>query len=215
MKNKTDITIILDRSGSMESVKSDTIGGFNSFLGEQQKIEGEAVLTLVQFDDQYEVVYLDKEIARADKLSTETFVPRGMTALYDAIGRTINETGKRLADLPEAERPDKVLMVIMTDGEENSSQEFRSETIGQMIREQRDKYNWQFMFIGANQDAILNAHEIGIPMQAALTYTANAKGTQAAFGSVAKRVANYRLMNDAAALQFDDEDREKQKKAGN
>ncbi len=214
MKNKTDITIILDRSGSMESVKSDTIGGFNSFLGEQQKVEGEAALSLIQFDDQYEVVYLDRDIKSADKLTVETFVPRGMTALYDAIGRTIGAVGERLSGLPETNRPDKVLIVILTDGEENSSQEFRAATIGEMIKHQRDVYKWEFMFIGANQDAVLSASEIGIPVQAALTYAANAEGTQAAFGSVAQRVADYRMMNQASALHFDDEDRKKQKDAG-
>lgn len=213
MKNKTDITIILDRSGSMQSVKTDTIGGFNSFLEEQQKVAGEAALSLVQFDDQYEVVYIDKDINSADKLTDATFQPRGMTALYDAIGQTINAVGQRLANLPEQERPNKVLLVIMTDGFENSSREFNAARIGEMINHQRSLYRWEFMFIGANQDAVLSAQEIGIPAAAALTYMPNAAGTEAAFGSVAKRVAMYRVSNDAAALQFDDEDREKQKKA--
>lgn len=105
MKNKTDITIILDRSGSMGSVKDDTIGGFNNFLEEQRRVEGEASLSLVQFDDQYEVVYMDKDINSADKLTEATFQPRGMTALFDAVGRTINSTGQRLAGLSEQERP--------------------------------------------------------------------------------------------------------------
>jgi hypothetical protein len=214
MKNKADITIILDRSGSMESVRSDTIGGFNHFLETQQKADGEAVLSLVQFDDQYEIVYLDKNIKSADKLSDATFQPRGMTALYDAIGRTINSVGQRLAALPETERPDKVLFVIMTDGFENSSREFQAAKIGEMINHQRDNYKWEFMFIGANQDAVLSAQEIGIPAQAALTYAANSAGTQAAFGSAAEKVFAYRQSSMPMALHFDDEDREKQKKAG-
>src|SRR5690349_20776387 len=177
MKNKTDITIILDRSGSMESVKSDTIGGFNSFLSEQQKIDGEASLSLVQFDDQYEVVYEDKDIRDAAKLTEATFQPRGSTALLDAIGRTVNAVGGRLAALPEAERPDKVLMVIMTDGFENASHEFSAAQVSKMINHQREVYSWEFMFIGANQDAVLSANEIGIPAHAALTYAANSEGT--------------------------------------
>lgn len=213
MKDKTDITIILDRSGSMQSVKTDTIGGFNSFLDAQQKVSGEAALSLVQFDDQYETVYLDRDINSADQLTEATFQPRGMTALYDAIGRTVNAVGQRLANLPESERPNKVLLVIMTDGFENSSQEFNAARISEMINHQRNAYKWEFMFIGANQDAVLSAREIGIPTQAALTYTANAAGTVAAFGSVAEKVAMYRQSNDAAALQFDDKDREKQEKA--
>jgi hypothetical protein len=214
MKNKTDITIILDRSGSMESVKSDTIGGFNSFLSEQQNVEGEAALSLVQFDDQYEVVYEDKDIHAADRLTEATFQPRGMTALLDAVGRTINAVGRRLAALPEAERPDKVLLVIMTDGFENASREFSAEKVSEMINHQRDVYRWEFMFIGANQDAILSAGAIGIPAQAALTYAANSEGTEIAFSMVASKIKNYRMSENAAELQFNDDDRERQKKAG-
>ena len=214
MKNKTDITIILDRSGSMNSVKDDTIGGFNSFLGEQQKVEGEAVLSLVQFDDQYEVVYVDKDINSAAKLTDETFQPRGMTALFDAVGRTINAVGQRLANLSEDERPDKVLFVIMTDGFENASQEFKAAKISEMITHQRNVYKWEFMFIGANQDAVLSAQEIGIPAFAALTYAANEVGTRAAYSMMAKKVAGYRESNNAECLQFDDADREIQNKAG-
>lgn len=214
MKNKTDITIILDRSGSMESVKQDTIGGFNSFLSEQQKVEGEAALSLVQFDVQYDVVYEDKDINSADRLTERTFQPRGSTALFDAIGRTVNSVGQRLAALPEAERPDKVLLVIMTDGFENASREFTAAKISEMIGHQRNVYKWEFMFIGANQDAVLSAQEIGIPAAASLTYAANEEGTQIAYSMIASKVRNYRVSNDAEALNFDDEDRERQKKAG-
>jgi hypothetical protein len=214
MKDKTDITIILDRSGSMSSVKDDTIGGFNNFLSEQQKVEGEASLSLVQFDDQYEVLYLDKDIQAAARLTEETFQPRGMTALYDAVGRTVNATGQRLAALPETERPDRVLLVIMTDGFENASREFSGAQIGEMIRHQQDVYSWQFMFIGANQDAVLSAREIGIQEGAALTYAANSDGTQIAYSMIASKVRNFRVSKDAEALRFNEEDRERQRKAG-
>lgn len=214
MKNKTDITIILDRSGSMESVKQDTIGGFNSFLSEQQEVAGEASLSLVQFDDQYEVVYEDRDINSADRLTERTFQPRGSTALFDAIGRTVNAVGSRLAALPEAERPDKVLLVIMTDGFENASREFTAAKISEMIGHQRSVYKWEFMFIGANQDAVLSAREIGIPAAASLTYAANEEGTQIAYSMIASKVRNYRVSNDAGALNFNEEDRERQKKAG-
>ncbi|HMS40709.1 MAG TPA: vWA domain-containing protein [Pyrinomonadaceae bacterium] len=214
MKNKTDITIILDRSGSMASVKDDTIGGFNNFLSEQQKIEGEAVLSLVQFDDQYETVYLDKDIRSADKLTDATFQPRGMTALFDAVGRTIISVGQRFAALSEAERPDKILLVIMTDGFENSSREFNAAKVGEMIKHQRDVYNWQFMFIGANQDAVLSAEAINIPAAAALTYAANVEGTRAAYNMMAKKVGNYRISNNVQSLEIEESDREEQRKAG-
>jgi hypothetical protein len=214
MKNKTDITIILDRSGSMESVKQDTIGGFNSFLSEQQKVAGEASLSLVQFDDQYEVVYEDKDINAANRLTEATFQPRGSTALFDAVGRTINSIGRRLAALSEEERPDKVLLVIMTDGFENASQEFTAAKISEMINHQHSVYSWEFMFIGANQDAVLSAREIGIPAAASLTYAANSEGMQAAYSMVAEKISNYRLSSNKEALEFNEEDRERQRKAG-
>ena len=214
MKNKTDITIILDRSGSMESVKHDTIGGFNNFLSEQQRVEGEASLSLVQFDDQYEVVYEDRDLHAAAPLTERTFQPRGSTALLDAVGRTINSVGARLAALPEAERPDKVLMVVMTDGFENASREFTAARLSEMINHQRNVYSWEFMFIGANQDAVLSARELGIPAAAALTYAANSEGTEIAFSLAASKIANYRLSNEKEALEFNEEDRERQRKAG-
>ena len=214
MKNKTDITIILDRSGSMNSVKSDTIGGFNSFLSEQQNVDGEASLSLIQFDDQYEVGYLDKDIKSADNLTDATFQPRGSTALFDAVGRTINSVGQRLASLPEEERPNKILLVVMTDGFENASREFNAVKISEMINHQRNVYKWEFMFIGANQDAVMSAQEIGIPAAASLTYAANTEGTRAAYSMMASKIKNYRVSDDAAALKFNEEDREQQKKAG-
>jgi hypothetical protein len=214
MKNKTDITIILDRSGSMQSVKDDTIGGFNNFLSEQRRVEGEASLSLVQFDDQYEVVYEDKDIHTANPLTEATFQPRGSTALFDAVGRTVNSVGLRLAALAEEKRPDKVLLVIMTDGFENASREFTAAKISEMINHQHDVYKWEFMFIGANQDAVLSAREIGIPAFAALTYAANEEGTQIAFSLAASKIKNYRVSRDSDALKFNEEDRDKQRKAG-
>ena len=137
-----------------------------------------------------------------------------MTVLLDAVGRTINSVGQRLSSLPEQERPDKVLLVVMTDGFENASREFSAAKISEMINHQRDVYKWEFMFIGANQDAVLSAKEIGIPANAALTYAANEEGTRAAYNMMADKVKNYRVSSSAEALRFNDEDREQQKKAG-
>jgi hypothetical protein len=124
MKDETDVTVILDRSGSMEAIQSDVIGGFNRFLRDQQHESGECRLTLVQFDDQYDVVYTARSIADAPRLMDHTFQPRGSTALLDAIGRTIDATGARLAALSESNRPDRVMLVIVTDGLENASTEY-------------------------------------------------------------------------------------------
>lgn len=189
-----------------------TIGEID-MLGEQKAVEGEAALSLVQFDDQYETVYSDKDINSAAELTEATFQPRGMTALYDAVGRTINAVGQKLANLPENERPDQVIFVILTDGFENASREFSAIKLSEMICHQRKKYNWEFIFIGANQDAILSAREIGINADAALTYAANEKGTRAAFSSVAKNVARYRVSKLSAELNFSDDDRKLQEDA--
>ena len=212
-KNYTDISIVLDRSGSMDSVKSDTIGGFNSFLKGQKEVPGEATISLVQFDDIYEVVYEGKRLRDAPLLTERTFVPRGTTALLDAIGRTINGTGKRLSAMTEAERPEKVIFVILTDGYENASREFKVEQINDMIRHQRDVYAWEFVFIGANQDAITSASQMGIQAANALTFAANTVGTQQAFSSLTQNIAAYRT-NQKLDMSFSQEDREKQKNAG-
>jgi hypothetical protein len=210
--NYTDISIVLDRSGSMQSIRRDTIGGFNAFLQEQRAVPGAAAITLVQFDDQYEPVYQAMRLSDAPELTEETFVPRGSTALLDAIGRTINETGRRLAALPEPERPGKVVFVILTDGEENASREFDIQRINELIRQQREVYKWQFVFLGANQDAIASASRIGIQAGHALTYAANQAGAPAAMAAVSRNLASYRL-EEAADLAFSEADREEQAEA--
>ena len=212
MKNQTDVTIILDRSGSMNSVKEDTIGGFNNFLKEQQASTNDDVVSLIQFDDQYEAVYRHKPKAEAALLTGESYQPRGGTALLDAIGRTITDVGNRLGALTESERPVRVAIIIITDGQENSSREFKLEKINEMIAHQRDKYKWEFVFIGANQDAIATATSMHIPVANALTYAANSIGTQAAFASVS---ASYRCYSGATQLHtsFNKADREKQEEA--
>jgi hypothetical protein len=192
----TDITIILDRSGSMASVAHDTIGGFNRFVEDQKGGHGEAALTLVQFDNQYEVVYAGTPIADVPVMTGETFVPRGSTALLDAIGRTIDDTGRRLASLPEAQRPETVIIVIITDGYENASRRYTSHRVGEMIAHQSDIYSWQFVFLGANQDAIATAASMGVDAGSALTYAATPIGTENAFAAVSSRTRVKRVMKD-------------------
>lgn len=207
----TDISVVLDRSGSMASVATDTIGGFNTFLAEQKKQPGTAKLTLAQFDDVYEIVHDGKAIADVPNLTAQTFVPRGSTALLDAIGNTINRAGARLSAMSEADRPGKVIVVILTDGQENASHEFSKHKINDMIALQRDTYKWDFVFIGANQDAIATAADIGIRQDSALSYAANAAGTQHAFKSAARYTTSLRATGQAA---FTAEDRSEQTKAG-
>jgi Mg-chelatase subunit ChlD len=167
-KDFTDIMLVVDRSGSMEAIRQDAMGGVNRFILDQAEKPGEAVLTLVQFDTEYEFVHRAKPIKGVPEY---VLTPRGGTALLDAVGRAINETGERLAAMPEANRPGLVVFVVMTDGEENSSREFRKSQIKEKISHQQDKYGWQFVFLGANQDAFAEAGAMGMQAQAAANFT--------------------------------------------
>ena len=186
--NFTEIIIVLDRSGSMEMVRDDTIGGFNAFIEDQKKAVGEAKITLVQFDDQYLVVYGGQPIQDVPKLTLETFVPRGMTALLDAVGKTINIVGDRLANTTEDQRPSLVLFVIITDGHENASKEFKLSQIKDKIKHQTEKYNWEFVFLGADQDAF-QAGAMGVSAGNTFNYSSDATiGTYAAFSATVSDV---------------------------
>jgi hypothetical protein len=211
----TDISFVLDRSGSMESVKGPTVAAFNQFLASQREAPGHARMTLVQFDDQYEIVYRGIPLAETVELTMQTFTPRGSTALLDAIGRTIIDSGARFASLAEHDRPGVVLFVIQTDGHENASREFTMDRINAMIAEQRDKYAWQFVFLGANQDAIATASAMNIGAAQALAYSAHAKGTAGAFDALGKKAALMRQKRSAGdrsyELQFDEDDRKQAK----
>jgi hypothetical protein len=172
-ENFVEIVIVLDRSGSMATVQADTIGGFNTFIKNQKaQALGEMKVTLAQFDDRYDIVYSGMDIKDVPLLTSQTYVPRGMTALYDAIGKTINEVGERLSHTPEKERPSLVVFVTLTDGHENSSQEFKQAQVKDMIKHQTDKYNWQFVFLGADQDAF-QAESLGYTASNTFNYASN------------------------------------------
>ena len=198
MKHETDVTVILDRSGSMQAIASDVIGGFNQFLTKQRRQRGDCRLTLVQFDDEYEVAYLARPIADASRLTAKTFEPRGSTALLDAIGRTIVTTGARLAALPEADRPNRVLLVVITDGEENASVEYTRDQVFTMISSQQDVYGWSFLFLAANQDAIAEAAKVGICAQHSMNFAATGAGMRAASVSLSDAVSSFRSTGNAA-----------------
>lgn len=202
-----DITFVLDRSGSMEAIKQDTIGGFNTFIENQKKLPGECRLTLVQFDHIYEFVHKGLPIKEVPPLQ---FEPRGSTALLDAIGRAINETGTRLGMLPNEDRPAKVVFAILTDGEENASNEFSFRQIQDMIKHQSESYNWQFVFLGANQDAIATASKIGVKASHAMSYAATGQGTQSAYAAMDDAVQSYRVSSSNTMRSFTDEERQAQ-----
>ena len=183
----TDITLVIDRSGSMEEIRSDAEGGINAFIRGQAQQPGEALLTLVQFDDEHEFVHRGIPIKQAPAF---TLVPRGNTALLDAVGRAINETGERLARMPEADRPGLVILVILTDGEENSSREFSKARVKEMIQRQQTTYNWHFTFLGADQDAFAEAGGMGIAASGAATFAK--KKIDAAFIGTIRKVGRMR-----------------------
>lgn len=211
-----DITLVLDRSGSMESVKTATIEAFNQFLVDQRSQPGRGVISLFQFDDEYDVVYAAKPVSEAPPLTTRSYQPRASTALLDAMGRGMNETGERLAAMPEHERPGTVLFVVLTDGLENASSHFTAKQINAMITEQRDKYGWQFLFLAANQDAIMTASQYGIGGGQALTYEASEEGMAACMDVLHRKMSKYRSERMEAqtrgspapvAMSFDETDR--------
>lgn len=201
----------------MSSVRTDTIGGFNTFLQEQKKTPGEATITLTQFDNEYEVVYALKKIADAPELTIATFVPRGSTALLDAIGRTINEAGASYSKMAEADRPERVIVVILTDGQENASHEFTRDQIFKMVKEQRENWKWEFFFVGANQDAIQAGMSIGISGTKSMNYCASAVGTQNTFKSLSHSASSYRVAANhdmaVATSDFSDDDRKEAMKS--
>lgn len=158
-KNLTEIIIVSDRSGSMQSCRTDAEGGINQFINDQKALPGEARLTFVQFDDHYEIVH---DAIQIKDVPHYTLAPRGSTALLDAMGKAITTVGERLSKLPEADRPGLVVCVISTDGEENSSREYKAAQIAAMVKEQTEKYSWQFQFLGANIDAIATCKDLEI-----------------------------------------------------
>ncbi len=157
---KTLIAALLDRSGSMETSKRATEDGWRELINEQRRLPGRCEMTLAQFDTQYEVVYPATPIADVPELIVE---PRGMTALLDAVGRFVTEVGERLAALPENHRPGQVICVIMTDGMENASHQWSWEAVNQLVTRQRSQWNWKFVFIGANIDAVTGRRPDGLP----------------------------------------------------
>lgn len=190
--NLTEIVFILDRSGSMMSLTDDTIGGFNSFIEKQKNEPGEALLTTVLFDDQYELLHNGMNLKEVLPMTRDQYWARGMTAMYDAIGKTINEVGRRLSDTPEQYRPGKVIFVITTDGLENASREFTQEKVKEMIQHQTEKYSWDFIFLGANIDSVQTAKNIGIKADYAADYVYDKVGVSSMYCAVDAAVSSSR-----------------------
>lgn len=182
--NRTEIIFLVDKSGSMYKLKDDTIGGYNSFINDQKKDDGETFLTTVLFDTNFFTLHDHVNVHDAEPLTDNNYQPHGCTALLDAIGYTIDRVGERLASTPEDERPAHVIFVITTDGYENSSEHYSRERVKTMIQHQETKYSWNFLFIGAGIDAYTEADSIGIGGACAMAVTTDSLGTDNMFRSV-------------------------------
>jgi uncharacterized protein YegL len=190
-KNLTEIIFLLDRSGSMAGLESDTIGGFNGFIKKQSQLEGETLVTTVLFDDEYEVLW-NGIAANQAKLTEEEYYVRGSTALLDAVGKTILDVGYRFSKTSEEQKPGKIIFVITTDGQENASKEFTYKKVKELIGHQQEKYNWEFIFMGANIDAAKEAESIGITMDNAYNFEASEKGVEKMYNIVSEAVMEKR-----------------------
>ena len=179
-ENLTEMVFVLDRSGSMSGLAADTIGGFNELIEKQKKIEGDAYVTVttVLFDHEYEVLHDHVALEEVAPLTDKEYFARGSTALLDAVGRTIDAVGARLAATAEEERPAHVVFVITTDGMENSSREYTAKRVRGMIEHQQQKYSWQFVFLGANMDAVSEARKLGISAKYAADFTPSHSGVR-------------------------------------
>ncbi|MFS0824481.1 vWA domain-containing protein [Bacillus sp. 1P02SD] len=188
----TELVFILDKSGSMAGLEADTIGGFNSMLKKQKKVEGEARITTVLFNHHYEILHDRINVKGISPITEEDYEVSGTTALLDAIGFTIQKINNVQKHTSKAERAEKVMFVITTDGLENASREFSAAKIKKMVQHQKEKYGWEFMFLGANIDAVSTAAEFGIDEDFAVDYHADEEGTQLNYQMVSEAVTNLR-----------------------
>ena len=183
----TELVFILDKSGSMSGLESDTIAGYNSMLEKQKMQEGEAVVTTVLFDDKYELLHDRINIKGVKSITNKDYFVEGTTALLDALGKTIKKIENVQHNTSEDERAEKVVFIITTDGMENASREFTYEKIKDMIDHQKEKYKWEFIFLGANIDAVKTASAFGIGADRSANYHADGIGT----------CLNYEVVSDA------------------
>jgi hypothetical protein len=201
----TEIAYILDRSGSMQCMQEPAVAAFNDFIKIQLDVPGDARLTLVQFDDAYEVPIAATPIREVPQLTAATYTPRGRTALLDAIGRTVKETDRRITALPDAEKPGKVILTIFTDGQENASREYTATHISDLIRLYRDTKGWEFLFLAANQDAIANAAAMNMDTHSSANVMYSLAGVKSTGSAMSRKVRASRMKSsgtmDAQALE--------------
>ena len=198
-KNLTEIVFILDRSGSMSGLEADTVGGFNAMIAKQKKESGEALISTVLFDDESVVIHDRVPVQNIAPMTERDYYVRGCTALLDAIGGAIHHIGNIHKYARPEDVPEHTMFVITTDGQENASHRYTSEQVKKMIERQKEKYGWEFLFIGANIDAVETAARYGISRDRAVNYNADGEGTHILYESVAKAVCNVRASTPLGA----------------
>lgn len=194
-KGLTEIVYILDRSGSMGGLESDTIGGFNSMMEKQKKTGEKAVISTVLFDDESEVLHDRVSIDQIGKMTDEQYFVRGCTALLDTVGGAITHMGNIHKYAREEDRPEKTIFIITTDGMENASKNYSYERVQKMIKRQQEKYGWEFIFIGANIDAYEEAQKFGIKKERAVNYVHDEVGTANIYAGVSMAVCSVMSAN--------------------
>ena len=203
----TYLIFVIDRSGSMQSIRADMIGGFNSFIKSQQDAKlGDCRVFAYKFDTKYEPMFEDLDLNAVPLLDNKSYDPRGGTALYDSLGKTIVDIGARLAALSEDQRPEKVLVITITDGEDNEhltnegTIRYNSTTVAELVKQQTEQYKWDFAYIGANQDSWAVGASMGYSKGTTLDYDASPKGTAVAFASLGSSAHMYR--SSARGVKF-------------
>lgn len=197
--NLTELVFILDKSGSMSGLEKDTIGGFNSMLKQQRAVEGDVLISTVLFDTHNTVLHNRVSIKDIKYLTGNDYKVGGGTALLDALGGAIKHINRVQKEMPEDERPAKTMFVITTDGQENSSREYTYEKVKKMVLKKQEKKNWEFIFLGANMDAISAAADIGIRADRASNYCCDAAGTAVNYRALSKAITGYRCADTACA----------------
>ena len=191
-KNLTEIVFILDRSGSMSGLEKDTIGGFNAMIQKQKREPGEALISTLLFDNENEVIHDRVDIQEIQPMTEADYYVRGCTALLDAVGGAIHHIGNVHKYAREEDRPEKTLFIITTDGMENASRKYSYDRLKMMIERQKEKYGWEFLFLGANIDAAREAARFGISEDRAANYHADSKGTAVIYEAMSEAVCNVR-----------------------
>ncbi len=200
---RTELICILDGSGSMSHLVDDTIGGYNNFIEDQKKIPDPCRVTTIVFDSIVKVVRESDDLQTTNPLTSKDYCPGGMTALYDAIGYAISSSGTKYSQMSAADKPEKVIVLIITDGAENSSQQYNGAKIKEMIKHQEDKYNWSFVYLGANQDSFASAVAgLGLNVSNVSNYTASVAGTSTAYTSFMIKVASLRSGQSDSAVDL-------------